>query len=80
MTVADKKDYVLSFYTALGTDTDYTIEVFESFSSDGFYKEENGKSKFSFVIIAAIVLLALGSAYIIFTLVRDIKKDRENND
>ena len=80
VTVADKKDCVLSFYTASGTSTAYTEEVFNTFSSDGFYKEKSEKSKFSFVIIAAIVLLALGSAYIIFTLVRDIKNDRENND
>ena len=81
VTVAAKKDYVLSFYTASGTSTDYTDEVFESFSSADFYKAESEKSKFSFVIITAIVLLALGSAYIIFTLIRDIKNDRkENND
>lgn len=75
VTVAAKKDYVLSFYTALGTSTDYTDEVFDSFSSDSFYKETQEKSKFGYVIIAAIVLLASGSAYIIFTLVRDIKSD-----
>lgn len=80
VTVADKKDCVLSFYTASGTSTDYTNEVFESFSSDDFYKVADQKSYFGYVIIAAIVLLALGSAYIIFTLVRDIKNDRENND
>ena len=79
VTVADKKDCVLSFYTASGTSTAYTEEVFNTFSSDGFYKEKSEKSKFSFVIIAAIVLLALGSAYIIFTLVRDIKKERKEN-
>ena len=79
VTVAAKKDYVLSFYTASGTSTAYTEEVFNTFSSDGFYKEKSEKSKFSFVIIAAIVLLALGSAYIIFTLVRDIKKERKEN-
>ncbi len=81
VTVANKKDCVLSFYTASGTSTAYAEEVFNTFSSDGFYKETSEKSKFSFVIIAAIVLLALSSAYIIFTLVRDIKKERkENND
>ena len=76
VTVAAKKDYVLSFYTASGTSTDYAGEVFNSFSSEDFYKEADRKSNFGFVIIAVIVLLALGSAYIIFTLVRDIKNDR----
>lgn len=76
VTVAAKKDYVLSFYTATGTSTDYTRQVFNSFTSDDFNKNTDKSSKFSFVIIAAIVLLILGSAYIIFTLVRDIKNDR----
>ncbi len=79
VTVAAKKDYILSFYTAAGTSTDYTGEVFDSFSSEDFYKEADEKSYFVYVIIAAIVLLVLGSVYIIFTLVRDIKNDREDN-
>lgn len=79
VTVAAKKDYVLSFYTALGTDTRYAEEVFGSFSSADFYKEAGEKSYFVYVIIAATVLLVLGSAYIIFTLVRDIKNDRKDN-
>ena len=79
VTVTAKKDYILSFYTAAGTSTDYVGEVFDSFSSEDFYKEADEKSYFVYVIIAAIVLLALGSVYIIFTLVRDIKNDREDN-
>ena len=77
VTVAAKKDYVLSFYTASGTSTDYTGEVFDSLSSEDFYKETDQKSYFGYVIIAAIALLALVSAYIIFTLVRDIKNERK---
>ena len=79
VTVAAKKEYVLSFYTASGKSTDYAKEVYGSFSSDDFYKETHEKSKFGYVIIAAIILLALGSAYIIFTLVRDIKNDRKGS-
>lgn len=79
VTVAAKKDYVLSFYTASGTSTDYTGEVFDSLSSEDFYKDTDQKSYFGYVIIAAIALLALVSAYIIFTLVRDIKNDRKDN-
>lgn len=79
VTVAAKKEYVLSFYTASGASTDYAEEVFDSFSSEDFYKEADQKIYFGYVIIAAIVLLALGAAYILFTLVRDIKNDREDN-
>ena len=78
-TVAAKKDYVLSFYTSSGTDTDYAQEVFKSYSSEDFYEQKSEKTYFRYVIIAAIVLLAAGSVYIIFTLVRDIKNDRANN-
>lgn len=77
VTVAAKKDYVLSFYTASGTSTDYTGEVFDSLSSEDFYKDIDQKSYFGYVIIAAMALLALVSAYIIFTLVRDIKNERK---
>lgn len=75
-TVAAKKDYVLSFYTSSGTDTDYAEEVFKSYRAEDFYMQKSEKSPFRYVIIAAIVLLAAGSVYIIFTLVRDIKNDR----
>ena len=77
VTVAAKKDYVLYFYTASGTSTDYTGEVFDSLSSEDFYKETDRKSYFGYVIITAIALLAIVSAYIIFTLVRDIKNERK---
>lgn len=80
VTVAAKKDYVLSFYTASGTSTDYAGEVFDSLSSEDFYKETDQKSNFGFVIIAAIALLAIVSAYIIFTLVRDIKNERKEKN
>lgn len=80
ITVAAKKDYVLSFYTASGASADYTDEVFDNLSSEDFYKEADKKSYFGYVIIAAIALLALGSAYIIFTLIRDIKSDRKEEE
>ncbi|MGN0492973.1 MAG: hypothetical protein ACI4F7_04925 [Acutalibacteraceae bacterium] len=79
-TVAAKKDYVLSFYTSSGTDTDYAEEVFDGYSSDEFYKAESEKSYVGYIILAAIILLAAGSVYIIFTLVRDIKNDRADAD
>ena len=75
-TVAAKKDYVLSFYTSSGTDTKYAEEVFKSYWSEDFYMQKSEKNPFGYVIFAAIVLLAAGSVYIIFTLVRDIKNDR----
>ena len=75
-TVAAKKEYVLSFYTSSGTETDYADEVFKSFYAKDFYMQKNEKGPFRYVIIAAIVLLAACSVYIIFTLVRDIKNDR----
>ena len=80
ITAAAKKDYVLSFYTAGGEDTDYTEEVFATYKSDDFNKAQNKKSNFSYIILGAVVLLCLVSAYIIFTLIRDIKNDRNKSE
>lgn len=80
ITVAGKTDYVLSFYTSSGESDEYAQAVFETFSCSDFYNIQPQKSYYGYVIIAAIVLLAAGSAYIIFTLVRDIRGGRQENE
>lgn len=83
ITVAAKKNYVLSFYTSENEDTDYTETLFKTYKSDDFYSEKSDKSGYRYVILGAVILLCLVSAYIIFTLIRDIKNEgnkSENND
>ena len=83
ITVAAKKNYVLSFYTSENEDTDYTETLFKTYKSDEFYSEKSDKSGYGYIILGAVILLCLVSAYIIFTLIRDIKNEgnkSENND
>lgn len=76
ITAADKKLYTLSFYTAVGEDTDYIDDVFLTFSEDGFYTETESESRspYEYVIFAAIILLAVAVVFIIITIIKDIKK------
>ena len=83
ITVAAKKNYVLSFYTSENEDTDYTETLFKTYKSDDFYSEKSDKSGYGYIILGAVILLCLVSGYIIFTLIRDIKNEgnkSENND
>lgn len=83
ITVAAKKDYVLSFYTADSEDTDYTETLFKTYKSDDFNSNKSENNSYGYIILGAVILLCLVSAYIIFTLIRDIKNERsetENDD
>ena len=83
ITAAAKKDYVLSFYTSGNEDTDYTETLFKTYKSDDFNSNKNEKIGYGYIILGTVVLLCLVSAYIIFTLIRDIKNERnksENDD
>lgn len=75
-TVAEKKEYTLSFYTSGGQDTAYTEKVFESFTAEDFAltSKEAKASPLKYVVIAAIIVFAAVCAVVIFTLIRDIKK------
>lgn len=75
-TVAEKKEYTLSFYTSGGQDTAYTEKVFESFNADDFAltSEEAKTAPLKYVVIAAIAVFAAVCAVVVFTLIRDIKK------
>ncbi len=74
ITVAEKKVYVLSFYTDSKSDTDYTQKTFESFDSPYFVNETKGDNAFQYVIIIAIVVFLAASVFIIITIIRDLKK------
>lgn len=73
ITVSDKKLLTLSFYTKSSLDTDYIEEIFETFNEDGFYNETKTKSPIMYVIWIAVILLSLGAAFIIYTIIKDIK-------
>ncbi len=70
ITVANKKVYVLSFYTNKKADTKYIEKTFETFESPNFVVENNG---LFWVVGIAIVIFLFATVFIILTLIRDIK-------
>lgn len=77
ITVADRKEYTLTFYTAKDVAEDYTDKVFESFTSPDFKKKDEAESSYGYIILAAIILLAGLAVYVAVTIIRDIKADKE---
>ena len=76
-TVAGDNEYILSFYTSQGVSEDYIKSVFESLDSDDFYAEED-KNPYSYIVIAALVLLSAGGLFIIYTIIRDLTVKRRH--
>jgi hypothetical protein len=70
ITVANKKVYVLSFYTNKKADTKYIEKTFETLESPNFVVENNG---LFWVVGIAIVIFLFATVFIIITLIRDIK-------
>ena len=76
-TVAGDNEYILSFYTSQGVSEDYIESVFESLDSDDFYTGKD-KSPYSYIVIAALVLLSAGALFIIYTIIRDLAVKRRH--
>ncbi len=70
ITVANKKVYVLSFYTASKTATDYIEKTFKTFESPYFINEIN--SSIVYVVIAFAIFLT-ASVIIVITIIKDLK-------
>ncbi len=73
ITVSNKKLYTLSFYTKSSLDTSYIEDIFETFNEDGFYNEKEPSSPIIYVIWIGIILLIISAAFIIYTIIKDIK-------
>ena len=76
-TVAGDNEYILSCYTSDGVSEDYIESVFESLDSDDFYTGKD-KSPYSYIVIAALVLLSAGALFIIYTIIRDLTVKRRH--
>ncbi len=75
ITVAEKKLYTYSFYTDINTDSSYIETEFSNFTEQYFKSEIKPLSPvYKYLILAAIILLALAIAAITFTIIKDIKK------
>lgn len=77
ITVTNKKSYTLSFYTFAGVDTDYIEKTFESYADSEIFESE--KNYIPIVITAFILFLCVG-IFVAFTIIRDIKKERNENN
>ena len=78
-TVAGKKNYVLSFYTAAKADAGYIEDVFSTYSSPDFLQEEKASGAQPGLRVLLPVLIAVFgviSVVIVFTLIRDIQKEK----
>lgn len=77
ITVADKKSYILTFYTDASADTDYIDQTLETLQCSAFLNNTAEKSSgLYYVIAAAAVIFALATAAILVWIVIDIKRGK----
>ncbi len=77
-TVADKTNIVLSFYTKATVNREYIEKTFETFTSKLFITNDSPKKdyySYSWILITAAAIFAVACAVIIFTIIRDIRKE-----
>ena len=77
-TVANRENYVISFYTNAKTDTDYIDSTLQTLECSDFLSDTDSKPQgWHYVILAAALLFAAATVFVVFTIIRDIKKERE---
>ena len=76
ITVTSKKEYTLSFYTASGENTDYAEKVFSTLSFGEGAAKKTEKKPYGYIFMALTAFFVLFGAYIVYTLIRDIRADR----
>ena len=81
ITVADKKSYVLSFYTDVDVDTDFVEETFSSFDSEFFMKEDKEiGGALKYLLPVSTVIFALVAVGIGVTVLVDLKKKQSGTE
>ncbi len=81
-TVADRENYVLSFYTLKGEDTDYIDGIFEDYAKSEDFSPEKEKT-FTFqriLIFVGIVVFITVFVLVGITVIRDLKKPKEETE
>ena len=71
ITVTSKKDY-----TASGENTDYAEKVFSTLSFGEGAAKKTEKKPYGYIFMALTAVFVLFGAYIVYTLIRDIRADR----
>ena len=79
ITVADRKNIILSFYNSEDFNIDYINDIFESYSSPLFITEkaEDSKALYYIIPIATLLLLTI-SLFLGFSIVKDLKNSKED--
>lgn len=76
ITVTSKKEYIISFYTTSGENTDYAEKVFSTLSFGEGATKKTEKKPYGYIFMALTAVFVLFGAYIVYTLIRDIRADR----
>lgn len=82
MTVANRKNYFLNFYTLKGEDTNYTDEIFENYAKSEVFsgeKEQSFNLQRILIFVGFVVFTAV-FVFVAITVVRDLKKPKEETE
>lgn len=79
ITVADRKSYVLSFYTAADADNGYIEKTFDTFVSESFIADTaEDSSVIGFILPFAVIIFAAVCVVILITIISDILRSKKN--
>lgn len=79
-TVANRENYVISFYTNASENTEYIEKTLETLKCPYFSSSNNSVKNWHYIILAAAVIFAAATIFIIITIIRDIRREREFNN
>lgn len=83
ITVANKKNYILNFYTDAKQDDKYIEKSFESYWCDDFFAQQSKtQSGLRYIILIASILFAIAAVGVTVSVILEIKKEKtiDNND
>lgn len=77
ITVANKSNYILSFYTHIGEDTEYIVNNFEKYAKSDVFSQQSEKKDYTvYIVAAAFVLFLVTSLIIAISIIVDMKKSK----
>ena len=77
ITVANKKNYVLNFYTDINQSDEYIEKSFESYWCEDFFEQENkSQSGLRHIVLIAAILFAVAAVGVTISVIHEIKKEK----
>lgn len=81
ITVADRLCYILSFYTSASTDSDYIEKTLETYECSAFMSDAENKAEgWQYIILAAAIIFGIATVAIVVWIIKDIRKDNDEED